>query len=84
MGYDAAVGLPSQADREDLAPQNIKTFDISQGKIMMQINRVNSVTGEIAGVFESEQLSDTDFGSKEPMGVKIQGQFYGRIEEAIA
>ncbi|MEO0456736.1 MAG: photosystem II manganese-stabilizing polypeptide [Cyanobacteria bacterium P01_A01_bin.114] len=83
VGYDAAVGLPSQADREAFARQNIKTFDIGQGRIALQINRVNRTTGEIAGLFESEQPSDTDFGSKEAMDVKIRGQFYGRIEPAV-
>ena len=84
VGYDAAVGLPPQADREDLARQNIKTFEVNEGRILMQVNRVNRATGEISGIFESEQPSDTDFGAKESMEVKIQGQFYGRIEDAIA
>ncbi|MEM1239650.1 MAG: photosystem II manganese-stabilizing polypeptide [Cyanobacteria bacterium P01_H01_bin.26] len=84
VGYDAAVGLPSQADREDLSRQNLKSFDIGQGHISLQINRVNRATGEIAGLFESQQPSDTDFGTKEAMDVKIRGQFYGRIEQTIA
>ena len=84
VGYDAAVGLPIQADSEELVRQNIKSFDIAQGRISLRINRVNRATGEIAGLFESEQPSDTEFGVKEPMDVKIQGQFYGRVEQDIA
>lgn len=84
VGYDAAVGLPIQADREDFTRQNIKTFEVGQGRISLQISRVNQVTGEFTGLFESEQPSDTDFGSKESMEVKIRGQFYGRIEQMVA
>ncbi|MGD1906429.1 MAG: photosystem II manganese-stabilizing polypeptide [Leptolyngbyaceae cyanobacterium] len=80
MGYDAAVGLPVNADSEEYARPNTKVFDIDQGTISLQINRVNQATGEVAGLFESAQPSDTDFGSKEVMDVKIQGHFYGRIE----
>lgn len=83
VGYEGAMGMPNQTDREDLARQNIKTFAIGEGHISLQINRVNRATGEIAGLFESNQPSDTDFGAKEPMDVKIRGQFYGRIEQTV-
>ncbi|MEO0805529.1 MAG: photosystem II manganese-stabilizing polypeptide, partial [Cyanobacteria bacterium J06643_4] len=33
--------------------------------------------------FESQQPSDTDFGSKEAMPVKILGQFYSRVEPVM-
>lgn len=84
VGYDAAVGIPIQADREKFSRQNNKSFDVDQGSIVFQVNRVNRGTGEISGSFESQQPSDTDFGSKEAMEVKILGQFYGRIEPKIA
>ena len=83
MGYDAAVGLPIKADSEDLLRQNNKSFDIGQGQISLQINQVNRTTGEIAGLFESAQPSDTDFGAKESMEVKIRGRFYGRVEPEV-
>ncbi|MBE7379954.1 MAG: photosystem II manganese-stabilizing polypeptide [Leptolyngbya sp. SIO1E4] len=83
MGYDSAVGLPISADSEEFVRQNIKSFDIGQGRISLQINRVDSSTGEIAGFFESEQPSDSEFGAKESMPVKIQGQFYGRVEPEV-
>lgn len=84
VGYDSAVGLPIQADSEKFTRQNIKSFDVGQGRISLQISRVNQATGEISGLFESEQPSDTDFGSRESMAVKIRGQFYGRIEQTVA
>ena len=83
VGYEGAMGMPNQADRKDLARPNTKTFDIAEGHISLQINRVNRATGEIAGLFESDQPSDTDFGAKDSMDVKIRGQFYGRIEQPV-
>jgi photosystem II oxygen-evolving enhancer protein 1 len=50
------------------------------GKISLQIAKVDSRTGEIAGTFESEQPSDTDLGADDPEEVLIRGIFYGRIE----
>ncbi|NMF84731.1 photosystem II manganese-stabilizing polypeptide [Nodosilinea sp. P-1105] len=84
VGYDTAVGLPSQADREDFQRSNIKVFDMGQGTLSLQINRVDQRTGEISGLFESIQPSDTDFGAKDPVDVKVQGIFYGRLESELA
>jgi photosystem II oxygen-evolving enhancer protein 1 len=50
------------------------------GKISLQVAKVDSRTGEVAGTFESEQPSDTDLGAAEPKEVKIRGIFYARIE----
>ncbi|MEL7143703.1 MAG: photosystem II manganese-stabilizing polypeptide [Cyanobacteria bacterium J06631_9] len=83
VGYDAAVGIPIQADREKFSRQNNKSFEIAQGSIVLKIDRVNKATGEISGSFESQQPSDTDFGSKEAMPVKILGQFYSRVEPVM-
>ncbi len=41
--------------------------------------QVDPATGEIAGVFESIQPSDTDLGSKAPKDVKITGLWYGQL-----
>jgi photosystem II oxygen-evolving enhancer protein 1 len=79
-GYDSAVALPSQADREDLERANMKRVEIRNGSISLQVAKVDSRTGEIAGTFQSEQPSDTDQGADDPEEVKIQGIFYGRIE----
>jgi photosystem II oxygen-evolving enhancer protein 1 len=79
-GYDNAVALPSQADREDLTRANVKRVETIPGSISLQVAKVDSRTGEIAGTFESEQPSDTDLGAAEPKEVLIRGIFYGRIE----
>ncbi|MEC4819822.1 MAG: photosystem II manganese-stabilizing polypeptide [Scytonema sp. PMC 1069.18] len=81
-GYDNAVALPAQSDSEDLMVANVKRAEVLNGKISLQIAKVDSATGEIAGTFESEQPSDTDLGAKEPEEVKIRGLFYALLEEA--
>ncbi|GAB1540490.1 hypothetical protein NUACC21_31590 [Scytonema sp. NUACC21] len=79
-GYDNAVALPAQSDDEELINANVKRAEILKGKISLQVAKVDSVTGEIGGTFESEQPSDTDLGAKEPEEVKIRGLFYARVE----
>lgn len=79
-GYDNAVALPAQADDEDLTRTNIKRAEILKGKISLQVAKVDSASGEIAGTFESEQPSDTDLGADEPKEVKVRGIFYARVE----
>jgi photosystem II oxygen-evolving enhancer protein 1 len=79
-GYDNAVALPASADSEELAKANIKQAGIGNGKISLQVAKVDSTTGEIAGTFESDQPSDTDMGAHEPLDVRIRGLFYARIE----
>lgn len=81
-GYDNAVALPAQADNEELVKENVKRFETGEGTISLQVAKVDSVTGEIAGTFESEQPSDTDMGADEPLDIKIRGIFYGRVEPA--
>ncbi len=79
-GYDNAVALPSRADSEEILKENLKRFDTGTGRISLQVAKVNSTTGEVAGTFESIQPSDTDMGSKAPVDVKIRGLFYARVE----
>ena len=79
-GYDNAVALPSQSDRESLNRANVKQAEVLKGSISLQVAKVDSSTGEIAGTFASEQPSDTDLGSLEPKEVKIRGLFYARVE----
>jgi photosystem II oxygen-evolving enhancer protein 1 len=83
-GYDNAVALPSQADRNDLNRTNVKRVQTIPGKISLQVAKVDSRTGEVAGTFESEQPSDTDLGAADPKEVKIRGIFYGRVEPSQA
>ena len=42
---------------------------------------MNNESGEIAGVFETIQPSDTDLGAKEPKEVKISGIWYAQIDK---
>ncbi|MEH1872055.1 photosystem II manganese-stabilizing polypeptide [Nostoc sp.] len=81
-GYDNAVALPAQADDEELTRTNVKRAEILNGKISLQIAKIDSSSGEIAGTFESEQPSDTDLGAGEPKEVKIRGLFFARVEPA--
>ncbi|MEO0456043.1 MAG: photosystem II manganese-stabilizing polypeptide [Cyanobacteria bacterium P01_A01_bin.114] len=83
-GYDTAVALPARGDSEELRRENIKGFDVGQGTMALQVEQVDSTTGEIAGTFECEQPSDTDMGTAAPSDVKIQGIFYARVENLTA
>ena len=81
-GYDNAVALPSQADSEELRRANVKRVETGNGHISLNVAKVDSETGEIAGTFVSEQPSDTDLGAGEPLEVKVRGLFYARVEPA--
>ena len=43
---------------------------------MFSVAKIDAATGEIAGVFESVQPSDTDLGAKAPKDVKITGLWW--------
>jgi photosystem II oxygen-evolving enhancer protein 1 len=79
-GYTDANAL--QAENVDRAGnrKNTKRAESRKGKINFEVAKVNSATGEIAGIFESEQPSDTDLGALDPKEVKIRGLFYARLE----
>lgn len=84
-GYDMAVALPAlqlgeEGDAE-LFGENNKVFDITQGRIEMEVNKVNAEDSEIGGVFVATQLSDTDMGSKTPKKVLTKGIFYAKVEQ---
>jgi photosystem II oxygen-evolving enhancer protein 1 len=83
-GYDMAVALPGLQSGEEgddeLFKENNKVFDVTSGRIEMEVNKVNAEEQEIGGVFVATQLSDTDMGSKVPKKVLTKGIFYGRIE----
>lgn len=85
-GYDMAVALPAmEADggegQGDLFAETNKVFQVTDGSIEMAINRVDATTGEFSGVFVSEQLSDTDMGSKAPKKVLLKGIVFAKVEE---
>ncbi|MBJ7900678.1 MAG: Photosystem II manganese-stabilizing polypeptide [Cyanobacteria bacterium RI_101] len=77
-GYDNAVALPAVADA--FKKTNVKQTPIGKGELSLQVTQVDGETGEIGGIFESVQPSDTDLGAKEPVDVKIRGVFYARVE----
>jgi photosystem II oxygen-evolving enhancer protein 1 len=83
-GYDMAVALPGLQSGEEgddeLFNENNKVFDITTGRIEMEVNKVNTEEQEIGGVFVATQLSDTDMGSKAPKKVLTKGIFYARVE----
>lgn len=82
-GYDTAVALPGRGDSEELRRENVKAFDIGQGNISLMISKVDAKTGEIGGTFEAFQPSDTDMGTAKPVDIKVQGIFYGYVEELV-
>lgn len=81
-GYDNAIAIPAAADKEDIARSNIKRALTGSGELSLQIAKVDGRSGEIAGIFISEQDSDTDLGAKDAVKVRIIGQFYGRVDSA--
>jgi hypothetical protein len=64
----------------DRAQENIKNIAASKGSAVFSIAKVDAATGEIAGVFESIQPSDTDLGAKAPKDIKIQGLWYAQLK----
>nr|AEO21912.1 chloroplast oxygen-evolving enhancer protein 1 [Dimocarpus longan] len=81
-GYDNAVALPAggRGDEEELAKENIKNASSSTGKITLSVTKSKPETGEVIGVFESFQPSDTDLGAKVAKDVKIQGIWYAQLD----
>merc|ERR1712007_223227 len=78
-GYDNAVALPAAADAEELEKENTKSAAALKGSAVFNVAKYDEVTGEIAGVFESIQPSDTDLGAKVPKDIKITGIWYGQL-----
>ncbi len=76
-GYDSAVGLQAVQDEFE---DSIKTDELSEGSLSLQIARVDDLTGEISGSFVSLQPSSTEQGTMEPKLVRIQGLFYARLD----
>merc|ERR1712025_280644 len=81
-GYDTAVALPARGDDEELAKENTKNTAALKGSIVLKTAKVDAATGEIAGVFQSVQPSDTDLGAKPPKDLKITGLWYARLSKA--
>ena len=84
-GYDNAVALPA-SDNSKRVRANVKLADTNAkaGKISLQVAKVDNTTGEVGGIFESTQPSDTDLGARPALDVKIRGIFYARIEPSVS
>jgi len=84
-GYDMAVALPGLQSGEEgddeLFKENNKVFDVTKGRMEMEVNKVNSEESEIGGVFVATQLGDTDMGSKIPKKILTKGIFYAKIDQ---
>jgi photosystem II oxygen-evolving enhancer protein 1 len=78
-GYSSAVGLVPAGD--DFTSETVKRYVDGTGSMNLSITKVDSSTGEFAGVFTAVQPSDTDMGTKEAVDVKITGELYGRLEK---
>ena len=78
-GYDMAVALPGLQSGEEgddeLFGENNKVFDVTAGRIEMEVNKVNVDESEIGGVYVATQLSDTDMGSKVPKKILTKGTY---------
>merc|ERR1712238_561393 len=83
-GYDMAVALPGLQSGEEgddeMFMENNKVFDVTKGRIEMEVNKVNAEESEIGGVFVATQLSDTDMGSKIPKKILTKGIFYAQVQ----
>merc|ERR1712232_771284 len=83
-GYDMAVALPGLQSGEEgdaeMYKENNKTFDVTTGRIEMEVNNVNAEESEIGGVFVASQSGDTDMGSKVPKKVLTKGIFYAKVQ----
>ncbi|KAL7520037.1 hypothetical protein ACHAWX_004788 [Stephanocyclus meneghinianus] len=84
-GYDMAVALPGLQSGEEgdaeLFKENNKTFEVGQGRIEMEVNKVNAEESEIGGVFVASQPGDTDMGSKVPKKILTKGIFYAKVQQ---
>ncbi|KAI3922277.1 hypothetical protein MKX01_005966 [Papaver californicum] len=82
-GYDNAVALPAggRGDEEELQKENVKNTAALSGNITLSVTDSKPDSGELIGVFESIQPSDTDLGAKVPKDVKIQGVWYAQLEQ---
>jgi len=79
-GYSSAVGLVPAGD--EYSKETVKAYVDGTGTMTLSITKIDSATGEFAGVFSAIQPSDTDMGTKSAVDVKISGELYGRLEKA--
>ncbi len=78
-GYSSAMGLVPAGD--DFSGETVKRYVDGTGSMNLSITKIDSETGEFAGVFTAIQPSDSDMGTKAVVDVKIVGEIYGRLEQ---
>ncbi len=82
-GVDYPQGLIGLGgDYKELETENVKRYIDGEGVMSLSITKVDPETGEFAGVFSAIQPSDSDMGGREIVDVKINGELFGRLEEA--
>ncbi|KAG2495812.1 hypothetical protein HYH03_006053 [Edaphochlamys debaryana] len=79
-GYESAIALQAAQDDDAIMKENIKTHKPLKGSAVFSVAKIDPESGEIAGVFESIQPSDTDMGAKAPKDVKIGGLWYAQLK----
>jgi photosystem II oxygen-evolving enhancer protein 1 len=81
QGYESAHALQAAQDDDKVLKENVKSAAASKGSAVFSVAKVDPSTGEIAGVFESVQPSDTDLGAKAPKDVKVTGLWYAQLAQ---
>uniref|UniRef100_A0A061RYH5 Oxygen evolving protein of photosystem ii n=1 Tax=Tetraselmis sp. GSL018 TaxID=582737 RepID=A0A061RYH5_9CHLO len=81
-GYDTAIALQTRSDADELEKENNKNVQPMRGSMVMSIVNADADTGEISGVFEALQPTDTDMGAKPPKDLKITGVWYAQLDRA--
>lgn len=79
QGWDYQKGLQAAGAQDEFAEENIKSAEPTKGQAAFAISKVDPVSGEVAGVFKTLQLSDDDLGTKQPGEVEIEGVWYARL-----
>merc|ERR1712054_496509 len=74
--FGGEFNVPSYRGSSFLDPKGLK------GSIVLSTAKVDPTSGEIAGIFQSIQPSDTDLGAKAPKDVKVTGLWYARLAKA--
>uniref|UniRef100_A0A7S3QTH7 Uncharacterized protein n=1 Tax=Dunaliella tertiolecta TaxID=3047 RepID=A0A7S3QTH7_DUNTE len=80
-GYDHALALPARQDDDDMQRTNNKQITPGRGSAVFSVAKADIETGEIAGVFESIQPSDTEMGAHAPKDIKVTGLWYGQLTQ---
>eukprot|EP00983_Pelagomonas_calceolata_P031085 976433-Pelagomonas_calceolata.AAC.1 len=82
-GYDHALALPARQDDDDMQRTNNKQITPGRGSAVFSVAKADIETGEIAGVFESIQPSDTEMGAHAPKDIKVTGLTLQRLQQAL-